>query len=97
MLLLIVSILAALFACLLTIISHAVHPLVVITVEALLISTTISQKSLKEAALEVSRPLKEYNLPKARRKLSQIVGRDTETLSEREVIRGTIETVAENT
>ncbi|HEX6595060.1 MAG TPA: adenosylcobinamide-phosphate synthase CbiB [Bacillota bacterium] len=97
MMLLFVIIIVALIACLLTIVSYAVHPLVGITVEALLIFTTISQKSLKEAALEVSRPLKENNLPKARHKLSQIVGRDTETLSEQEVIRGTVETVAENT
>src|SRR5690625_7554877 len=42
-------------------------------------------------------PLKEKNLPLARKKLSEIVGRDTDELPEKEVVRGTIETVAENT
>lgn len=66
-------------------------------IEAVLIATTISQKSLKQAAMSVYKPLKEKNLPQARKKLSEIVGRDTSELSEREIVRGTVETVAENT
>src|SRR5699024_10832406 len=60
-------------------------------VEALLIATTISQKGLKQAAMIVYYPLKEKNLPLARKKLSEIVGRDTDELPEKEVVRGTIE------
>src|SRR5699024_7874269 len=52
---------------------------------------------LKQAAMIVYYPLKEKNLPLARKKLSEIVGRDTDELPEKEVVRGTIETVAENT
>ncbi len=66
-------------------------------VEAVLIATTISQKGLKQAAMSVYKPLKERDLPQARKKLSEIVGRDTRELSEREIVRGTVETVAENT
>ncbi|RBW70330.1 adenosylcobinamide-phosphate synthase CbiB [Bacillus taeanensis] len=68
-----------------------------IGVETLLIWTTIAGKSLESAALDVYKPLKSNQLIKAREKLSWIVGRDTETLSEQEVVRGTVETVAENT
>lgn len=57
----------------------------------------ISVKSLSKEAREVFKTLKENNLILARKKLSLIVGRDTERLDEKEIIRATIETVAENT
>ncbi|KIO61736.1 hypothetical protein B4065_1208 [Caldibacillus thermoamylovorans] len=65
--------------------------------EAVLISTTIAQKGLQDAALEVYRPLQDHQLDEARKKLSYIVGRDTNQLDEREITRGAVETVAENT
>jgi adenosylcobinamide-phosphate synthase len=76
---------------------YHIHPLAGIIVEAILISTTIAQKSLKEAALEVYSPLHRENISEARLKLSYIVGRDTDKLEEPEIVRGTVETVAENT
>ncbi|WML43030.1 adenosylcobinamide-phosphate synthase CbiB [Neobacillus sp. PS3-40] len=75
---------------------YHVHPLVGMIIEAVLISTTIAQKSLEEAAMEVVRPLQANRLQEARKKLSYIVGRDTENLSVQEIVRGTVETVAEN-
>ncbi|WP_040209560.1 adenosylcobinamide-phosphate synthase CbiB [Neobacillus jeddahensis] len=78
-------------------IGYKIHPILGIIVESVIISTTIAQKSLKEAALEVYHPLMEGNLPDARKKLSYIVGRDTDSLDEEEIARGTIETIAENT
>ncbi|MGP7819100.1 adenosylcobinamide-phosphate synthase CbiB [Niallia sp. 01092] len=77
--------------------SYRIHFSIGILVESCLIATTIAQKSLKEAALDVYKPLKKNDLQKARLKLSYIVGRDTETLTEKEIVRGTVETVAENT
>lgn len=68
-----------------------------ILVEGLLISFGLAQKSLKQAAMEVYEPLTGGNLVQARVKLSWIVGRDTEKLSESEVTRGVVETVSENT
>jgi adenosylcobinamide-phosphate synthase len=76
---------------------YGIHPIVGVLVESIIISTTIAQKSLKGAALEVYRPLSKGGLSEARTKLSYIVGRDTESLDEGEIARGTIETVAENT
>lgn len=77
--------------------AYAIHPWIGIGVESLFIATTFSQKSLKEAAMEVYIPLSEHNLPQAREQLAQIVGRDTNYLAEPEIIRATIETVIENT
>ncbi|MGR6898440.1 adenosylcobinamide-phosphate synthase CbiB [Rummeliibacillus sp. TYF-LIM-RU47] len=68
-----------------------------ILVEGLLITFGLAQKSLKQAAMEVYEPLTAGNLVQARVKLSWIVGRDTEKLSESEVTRGVVETVSENT
>src|SRR5699024_11284361 len=66
-------------------------------IETVLIWTTIAQKGLSQAASEVEHPLKNKDLINAREKLSYIVGRDTDNLSEKEIVRGTVETVAENT
>jgi adenosylcobinamide-phosphate synthase len=78
-------------------ICYQLHPVAGMLIEAIWISTTIAQKSLHRAALEVIRPLQAKNLPDARVRLSYIVGRDTESLPEKEIVRGTVETVAENT
>jgi adenosylcobinamide-phosphate synthase len=77
--------------------SYSIHTSIGILVEAIIIMTTISQKSLKLAALEVFHPLEKNDMETAREKLSYIVGRDTEHLNESEIVRGTVETVAENT
>ncbi|MBA4536855.1 cobalamin biosynthesis protein [Bacillus aquiflavi] len=76
---------------------YQLHLVAGIIGEAVIISTTIAQKSLKTAAMEVYEPLTHGNLNEARTKLSYIVGRDTENLTEAEIARATIETVAENT
>lgn len=76
---------------------YQLHPIVGIVMESILLSTTIAQKGLKDAALLVYRPLKNGDMTEARIKLSYIVGRDTDQLGEEEIVRGTVETVAENT
>ena len=76
--------------------SYRIHPWLGIGVEAILIATTIAQKGLKDAALAVVTPLKCGDFPAAREQLSHIVGRDTDHLDEAEIVRGTVETVAEN-
>lgn len=73
------------------------HPLAGMVLEGILIATTIAQKDLKKAAMDVAKPLNEGNIQEARKQLSFIVGRDTNDLSEQEIVRGTVETVAENT
>jgi len=95
--LLIVMLAVLLPALLICIAAYNIHPMVGILVEGIIIATTIAQKSLKDAALDVYDPLQKNDLQEARVKLSYIVGRDTEHLPEPEIVRGTVETVAENT
>lgn len=64
---------------------------------ALIMSQTLAINSLYKHASSVAKPLKQGNLEEARAALSMIVGRDTARLEEKEIVRGTVETVAENT
>nr|WP_285874795.1 adenosylcobinamide-phosphate synthase CbiB [Halalkalibacter oceani] len=77
--------------------AYMLHPVAGLLLEAWLISTTIAEKGLKQAADEVRKPLESNNLAEARHRLSYIVGRDTDKLDEAEITRATVETVAENT
>lgn len=63
----------------------------------IIIWTTIAAKCLSSEAKKVYYALKDEDLEKARIKLSYIVGRDTKSLSNKEIIRADVETVAENT
>jgi adenosylcobinamide-phosphate synthase len=76
---------------------YGIHPAAGIICEGILVSIVIASKSLKEAAMEVYHPLVKGDLKKARKNLSYIVGRDTDRLEEKDVVRGAVETVAENT
>jgi len=78
-------------------VGYEVHWIVGLLVEIVLMTSALASKSLQQAAVEVLEPLKENNLDQARMKLSWIVGRDTDHLTEDEISRGTIETVSENT
>ncbi|GAE24652.1 adenosylcobinamide-phosphate synthase [Halalkalibacter wakoensis JCM 9140] len=78
-------------------VSYHFHIFVGVLVEIYIISTTIAIKGLRSAAVNVFIPLTSGDLQEARYQLSMIVGRDTKELSESEIVRGTVETVAENT
>ncbi|WP_045515686.1 adenosylcobinamide-phosphate synthase CbiB [Neobacillus niacini] len=95
--LLVILLIVFLIVLLLVVISYQIHPIVGIAIESIIIATTIARKSLKEASLDVYGPLEKGDLAGARKKLSYIVGRDTDRLIEGEIARGAIETVAENT
>lgn len=59
---------------------------------------TMTPRSLARDGLEIYHLLKDdKDLVTARKRLSWIVGRDTENLDESNIARGTIETIAENT
>lgn len=66
-------------------------------VQVILLSFTISPRSLSEAGRELYGFLREGDLHSARYKVGWIVGRDTDKLSPGEVTRATVETIAENT
>ncbi|OAB48334.1 adenosylcobinamide-phosphate synthase CbiB [Paenibacillus antarcticus] len=75
---------------------YLIHPWLAAGVEVFLIATTIATKGLKDAGMEVYGHLHRGDLSAARRSLGMIVGRDTAHLDEPEIVRGTVETVAEN-
>ena len=68
-----------------------------ILIEALILSFMISPRSLAEAGQELCSLLVSGDIEEARRKVGWIVGRDTDKLDESEIVRATVETVAENT
>ena len=65
-------------------------------VEVALLWTTISLRGLADAALAAGRELERGDLRAARVRVGEIVGRDTGRLSEGEVARAAVESVAEN-
>jgi adenosylcobinamide-phosphate synthase len=77
--------------------SASLHPFLGVAVAVILIYWAISVKDLAGHAGDVYQPLSQSNLPAARQALARIVGRDTTQLSTAGIIRGTVETVAENT
>jgi adenosylcobinamide-phosphate synthase len=73
-----------------------IHPRLSFCLQAILLSFTISPRSLAEAAHEIRGYLETGNLAQARYKIGWIVGRDTQNLDSGEITRATVETVAEN-
>jgi adenosylcobinamide-phosphate synthase len=64
--------------------------------ELWLASTCLSTRNLLDEASEVIRALEKEDLCRARLRLARIVGRDTDELSEEEVCRALVETLAES-
>ncbi|QIB26805.1 adenosylcobinamide-phosphate synthase CbiB [Caloranaerobacter azorensis] len=62
-----------------------------------LIYTSIAARCLDMETMKVYYALKEDNIIKARQLLSYLVGRETSQLQKKEIIRATVETIAENT
>lgn len=73
-----------------------VHPLLGLAGESILLASCFAGRSLRAAAEDVLAPLNVGDLVKARERLSLYVGRDTENLSEPEILRALLETVTEN-
>ena len=67
-----------------------------IIISGVFIYFSISARGLIEAGNKVVLALKTQGLKSARKELSFIVGRDTEKLNETEVLKGALETLAEN-
>lgn len=74
-----------------------INIILAIIIESIMCYYILATKSLKDESMKVYTSLKSDNLNHARKYLSYIVGRDTENLSSSEVVKGAVETVAENT
>ena len=66
-------------------------------IEIYLMYTVFSVNSLAREGNRVYNILKEGDIEKARKDLSYLVSRDTETMDEKMIIRSTMETISENT
>ncbi|HHP7229591.1 MAG TPA: adenosylcobinamide-phosphate synthase CbiB [Xenococcaceae cyanobacterium] len=73
-----------------------IDPWFAIGVETVLLASCFAGKSLRVAAETVLDSLKTADMVQARGQLSYYVGRDTTNLSESEILRAILETVAEN-
>ncbi len=77
-------------------ISHMVGPKIQMIVEAVMIYYLLAARSLKDESMAVFDRLSANDTEGARRAVSMIVGRDTESLSMDGITRAAVETVAEN-
>ena len=78
-------------------IAGQIHPLLGDAAGILVLYTTLAARDLARHSLAVYRALERFDLAEARRLVSWMVGRDTERLTETEVVRAAVESVAENT
>lgn len=78
------------------IIFYSINTYLGIAMESIICYFMISAKSLKTESMKVYNELSKGNLENSRRAVSMIVGRDTQSLDEKGVIKAAVETVAEN-
>jgi adenosylcobinamide-phosphate synthase len=77
-------------------IARQIHPLLGLLTESIILASCFAGRSLREAAETVLASLETQKLEEARSRLMRYVGRDTQELSEAEVLRAVLETVTEN-
>lgn len=81
---------------LIILLAASIHPLLAIAISSILLAACLAGRSLRDAAESVLAVLQTGNIEKARQELSRYVGRDTDHLSELEILRAILETVTEN-
>jgi adenosylcobinamide-phosphate synthase len=74
-----------------------IHPILFHVFNIYFIYSALAAKCLGDEAKKVYKVLLTGDIIEARKKLSMLVGRQTENLDEKEITRGVIETTAENT
>nr|WP_199288965.1 adenosylcobinamide-phosphate synthase CbiB [Pseudanabaena sp. FACHB-1998] len=77
-------------------IASKIHPILAIALSSILLAACFAGRSLRDAAESVLAVLALGNIANARKELSRYVGRDTEDLTELEILRAVLETVTEN-
>lgn len=92
-----VIIVTAVVSFLLLVVSYWIHPYIGVTVEAVMTYQLLAIKCLKKESMKVHTCLQKEDLEGARKAVSMIVGRDTDSLDSEGVTKAAIETVAENT
>ena len=77
--------------------AKAVHMLLFHALNIYFIYTAFAARCLADEAMKVHSALAGNNVHEARKRLSMLVGRETDKLDEKDIVRATVETVAENT
>lgn len=78
-------------------ISHKISPYLRLFIESIMCYQILAARSLKVESMKVYYELNKKDVTEARKKVSMIVGRDTESLDEKGIAKAAVETVAENT
>ncbi|MDY6087774.1 MAG: adenosylcobinamide-phosphate synthase CbiB [Succiniclasticum sp.] len=78
-------------------VADQIHPWLRFALETIMCYQIFCTRSLRDESMKVYDALEAGNLPLGRKMLSWIVGRDTAELAEEEVVKGAVETIAENT
>jgi len=76
--------------------AHSLHPLLGIIIASILLASCFAGRSLRTAGEEVLQSLNQKDITTTRSILSRYVGRDTDRLTEPEILRAVLETVTEN-
>ncbi|WP_196001724.1 adenosylcobinamide-phosphate synthase CbiB [Clostridium sp. 1001271B_151109_B4] len=77
-------------------VTYNISPIISMILGAIMIYFCISTKALKDEGLKVVKYVIKDDIEGARRQLSYIVGRDTQSLGKEEILKAVVETVAEN-
>ncbi|MHC1723623.1 MAG: adenosylcobinamide-phosphate synthase CbiB [Aminipila sp.] len=77
--------------------AYKIHLILGVVIETIMCYQILAVKALKTESMKVYTELEKNDVEGARQKVSMIVGRDTESLTEEGIIKATVETVAENT
>lgn len=77
-------------------ITETLHPFWGIVLQSIILASCFALQSLRTAAQAVLKPLTAGDLAASRQVLSNYVGRDTQNLTEPEILRAVLETVTEN-
>ncbi|WP_312649516.1 adenosylcobinamide-phosphate synthase CbiB [Aminipila sp.] len=77
--------------------AYKIHLILGLVIETIMCYQILAVKALKTESMKVYTELEKNDVEGARKKVSMIVGRDTESLTEEGIIKATVETVAENT
>jgi adenosylcobinamide-phosphate synthase len=76
--------------------AQRLHPLLGIIVASILLASCFAGRSLRTAGEEVLQTLNQQDITATRSILSRYVGRDTDKLTQTEILRAVLETVTEN-
>ena len=78
------------------ILSYKIHPIVAFVLEVIMIYQIFATKCLDVETRKVYNALKNNDIKEARKMIAYLVSRDTDSMSDEDIIKAAIETIAEN-